>query len=160
MKHCPRCNKTKEDSEFYKRNNGYLRSHCIECTKKQHKKYNKTYTYKKAKPRSEMTEEEVSESRKLDKYYRQKTREARNARHQAYKKRNRHKMKAHRLVAEAIEEGTLQRPDTCSKCGKAGIIEGHHEDYSLPLDVVWLCTGCHGARHSEIYQERLANKSD
>lgn len=58
-----------------------------------------------------------------------------------------HKQSARRALAQAIEEGRVQRPETCSRCGSGGRIEGHHEDYDLPLDVEWLCCGCHGAEH-------------
>ena len=53
---------------------------------------------------------------------------------------------AHRAVTRAIKNGTLVRPDVCSKCGKnrGAPIEGHHEDYSKPLSVEWLCSVCHG----------------
>ncbi len=57
----------------------------------------------------------------------------------------------HRIVRQAIKNGDLVRPDRCSKCGhapglsKAGspMIHGHHDDYSKPLDVQWLCPKCH-----------------
>lgn len=51
-----------------------------------------------------------------------------------------------RVVAQARRDGTL-RPGPCQDCGKEGDVEGHHEDYSKPLDVIWLCPSCHGARH-------------
>lgn len=54
------------------------------------------------------------------------------------------------LVAKAIKDGVLVRPETCSRCGSkaknswaTGNIEAHHEDYSKPLDVIWLCKTCH-----------------
>jgi hypothetical protein len=69
-----------------------------------------------------------------------------------YKKngRNRDKRKtaAHNLVYRAIEEGKLVRPDKCSKCLKTGKIEGHHEDYYNPLEVIWLCNRCHRVIHT------------
>ena len=41
----------------------------------------------------------------------------------------------------------LSRPDDCSTCKAVGPVEGHHEDYDKPLDVIWLCKPCHTAVH-------------
>ena len=49
----------------------------------------------------------------------------------------------HHRVSKAIKEGTLVRPKQCSACGKVGPVEGHHEDYDKPLEVIWLCSPCH-----------------
>lgn len=37
----------------------------------------------------------------------------------------------------------------CEKCG-AFPAEAHHEDYSRPLDVTWLCKSHHSRRHVEL----------
>ena len=55
---------------------------------------------------------------------------------------------ARNKVATAIENGTLNRYP-CSKCGAINS-EAHHEDYSKPLEVVWLCPKHHAERHVEI----------
>jgi ribosomal protein S27AE len=52
--------------------------------------------------------------------------------------------RAQAVVANAIRSGRIVRPDTCSKCGATGKIDAHHEDYSKPLDVTWVCKKCHG----------------
>ncbi len=51
--------------------------------------------------------------------------------------------KAHQMVRRAIKRGVLVVPATCSVCGGAGDIQAHHEDYSKPLDVKWLCKPHH-----------------
>lgn len=43
--------------------------------------------------------------------------------------------------------GYLKRKP-CSGCGHR-IAEKHHEDYSKPLDVVWLCRECHLQLHKQ-----------
>jgi hypothetical protein len=58
--------------------------------------------------------------------------------------------KAHLAVNNAVVAGNLVRPVVCSNCGQGGRIEGHHEDYNKPLEIVWLCTQCHRNRHEEI----------
>ncbi len=52
--------------------------------------------------------------------------------------------RAQRAVHWAVKVGHLVRPETCEQCGKGGRIDGHHPDYTRPLDVVWLCRSCHG----------------
>lgn len=65
------------------------------------------------------------------------------------------KLNANYAVTRAVKTGSLV-PAPCERCGKQlndnGVrqIHAHHEDYSRPLDVVWLCAKCHGERHVEI----------
>lgn len=58
-------------------------------------------------------------------------------------------MNAHALVTRAIKEGRLVRPQRCEKCGKRRKTVAHHEDYSKPLEVKWLCYSCHRSWHAE-----------
>jgi hypothetical protein len=55
--------------------------------------------------------------------------------------------KAHQLVARAIKDGALQRPETkpCTDCGGRAT-EYDHRDYSKPLDVQPVCRGCNARR--------------
>lgn len=54
------------------------------------------------------------------------------------------KLRARSKVAWAVRTGKLVRPESCSSCSNMGKrIEAHHEDYSRPYDVVWLCPKCH-----------------
>lgn len=60
---------------------------------------------------------------------------------------------ARRKVQTALRQGRLVRPDKCEYCGEGGRkIHAHHEDYRKPMEVEWLCTRCHGTRHSATVQ--------
>lgn len=57
-------------------------------------------------------------------------------------------LQCHYIVGLAIRSGALARPDRCERCGgNSGRIEGHHENYTKPLDVQWLCIPCHRRLH-------------
>lgn len=57
---------------------------------------------------------------------------------------------AHNMVARALFYGDLVRPDRCTKCGvEHPKLHAHHEDYSKPLEVIWLCPSCHRIEHSD-----------
>src|SRR5271166_4309542 len=53
----------------------------------------------------------------------------------------------HTAYRKALRNGILTRPPHCSHCGSNRLIEGHHEDYTLPLSVIWLCRACHQSGH-------------
>lgn len=103
--------------------------------------------------------------RRMNEEYRNKARERDRARYQrikddpAYKERIRiqsikkrldhpEKQAARLAVRMAIVRGDLVRAP-CVKCGDPDT-QGHHEDYSKPLDVVWLCRPHHEERHREL----------
>jgi hypothetical protein len=57
--------------------------------------------------------------------------------------------RAYLLVQSAIYHGTLVRRP-CEVCGGRRDIEAHHEDYSKPLDVRWLCRSHHKRLHDDL----------
>lgn len=46
----------------------------------------------------------------------------------------------------AIQSGKLVR-QPCEVCGKTSYVDAHHDDYSRPLDVRWLCRSHHRQHH-------------
>jgi len=62
---------------------------------------------------------------------------------------NEEKRAAHVLLGNAVRDGRIMKPDTCMFCDATGRLEGHHEDYAKPLEVIWLCRSCHVAVHRE-----------
>lgn len=67
-----------------------------------------------------------------------------------YRRRNSEKAKAWSAVGNAIMRGEIEKPIYCELCGVFHVkIHAHHEDYSKPLDVLWLCQDCHQTLHVE-----------
>lgn len=62
----------------------------------------------------------------------------------SYMERNPLKRTAHLAASNAIRDGRLIR-QPCEVCG--GKAQAHHDDYSKPLDVRWLCTKHHAEWH-------------
>lgn len=65
----------------------------------------------------------------------------------AYRLKNKDKIKARSAVNYQIRIGKLTPPNTCTICSQKCKLESHHEDYSKPLDIVWLCKECHTDAH-------------
>jgi hypothetical protein len=58
------------------------------------------------------------------------------------------KVEARKAVYLAVMSGVLTR-QPCEECGETKV-DGHHEDYSRPLEVRWLCRQHHLALHRRI----------
>lgn len=63
--------------------------------------------------------------------------------------------KAHSVLNNAKRAGKILQPNRCQKCNKSKRLEAHHEDYSQPLSVEWLCKPC----HAEADKLRRANEN-
>jgi hypothetical protein len=58
------------------------------------------------------------------------------------RKQSPEKYAARTAVSNAIRDGRLTRLP-CQLCGATDRVQAHHEDYSKPLDIEWLCFRCH-----------------
>lgn len=56
---------------------------------------------------------------------------------------------AQRAVRTAVESGRLVKSYFCECCGSGGRLDGHHENYNKPLEVIWLCRMCHQLIHTK-----------
>lgn len=66
----------------------------------------------------------------------------------AWKDRNPEKRAAHVAVQRALRNGWLTR-QPCEVCGEAFSC-AHHDDYSKPLEVRWLCHAHHQEHHHKL----------
>lgn len=135
MKTCFKCGIEKELHEYYKHprmGDGHLNK-CKQCTKRDSQK-----TYEKIISTPELAIKERE---------RQRIKEANRRLFGKVKtyKYSKKKHPAHSIMACAIRRGDLKKL-SCEVCGSAKS-QGHHEDYSKPLDVIWLCTRHHADRH-------------
>ena len=64
-----------------------------------------------------------------------------------WKKNNRIKVNAERLIQNYIKNGKMKR-QPCVICGKKNGL-GHHPDYSKPIEVIFLCP----LHHKEIHKK-------
>jgi hypothetical protein len=66
------------------------------------------------------------------------------------KRRDPAKQRARVVLKEAVRWGKIVKPKHCQECGQAvppARLQGHHHDYSKPLEARWLCATCHGRAH-------------
>ena len=58
-----------------------------------------------------------------------------------------HKDKARMKLMKAVQKGVVYRPKKCENCLLECTPQGHHNDYSKPLEAIWLCPDCHKDVH-------------
>lgn len=65
--------------------------------------------------------------------------------HRKHAKKYPEKNSARMKLSNAVRDGKIN-PMPCEVCGNP-TSEAHHDDYSKPLDVKWLCSKHHAERH-------------
>ena len=110
---------------------------------------NKRYVEK----RDKLLSDRLTDERKaIDRKWREENRVRLNAEYlQKYHENDELKRKhsARNKVSIALKNGLLIKAANCSRCGSCNRLQGHHEDYSKPLIVEWLCIPCHKKEHSK-----------
>ncbi len=162
---CLKCNNDKPEDQFY----SYRRSRCKTCIIKGRKLYylkNKEYYRSYQKSYRAKNKEHCAEYHKAyrarnkeyfseqAKKYRKKHRAQLSAYYREWyrkngRKRNKKAATATGILNNAIFMKRIKRPSSCEMCNREyDKINGHHEDYSEPLAVIWVCHSCHGKIHS------------
>jgi len=153
LKKCSKCGVEKPRLEFYvqSRIGDRLCGKCKDCTKTDVKAYRSTHRDQilSLEKRRQRTPKRKALNARWPLEHRQESQAIK----RNWAQRNREKKTAVYTVNNAIRDGRLKRKP-CEICGKFEA-EGHHEDYALPLEVIWLCSTCHAAHH---VHKRLIDK--
>lgn len=150
MKTCKRCKEVKPLSDFGKdrgQNDG-LAIWCKECSAAYQREWRqKNLEHARAIDRKNKSDERKRKGQdKVNAEYRAWY--AKNPEHKRQyvaerRKDNKKKIWAQNKLNKAVMCGKIERPSCCSNCGKECKPDGHHHDYDLPYDVIWLCRRCH-----------------
>lgn len=68
--------------------------------------------------------------------------------------KHKEKWLARAKVHLAVKNGLLIKPKKCEVCELKKPLQGHHPDYTKPLEVIWLCSGCHADEHNRLKREK------
>lgn len=150
MKKCFKCNIEKPLDDFYKHpmmGDGHLNK-CKECAKKDVKE---NYAKNVQKPEYLLKQRERGRE-KFHRLYKGMS-NSDPERNERYGIKYPERKKAHYTVGNAIKYGKLVR-QPCEVCGLPEA-QAHHDDYSKPLEVRWLCVKCHNEYHVRLREQQL-----
>lgn len=128
-KTCPRCRRALSLSAY---TNGRLSPYCRPCKAA----FNREYRARNLDRERERQREWMRERRQQDPTYIEAIRD--------WQRHNPQRVAAHQAVYRAKQRGDLVPAAACEVCGTTDRrLDAHHDDYSLPLDVRWVCRPCH-----------------
>ena len=155
MKACKGCGVVKPLDLFHKQpktKDGHV-NYCISCVSEKRKVFrqnNKELLSERDRARSKDPKRIARHKEYLKKYLMtERGKEVRKKSLDNYNNRYPLRKAAHTLTSRAIAKGKLINPKVCSECNSTETIQAHHDDYTKPFDVRWLCLGCHTKWHRE-----------
>lgn len=156
MKTCNKCGVPKELSEFYAAPKGAqgVMATCKACKITQNADYKRTPAGKATVARYAKSEKGIAvRARATSRYLSTDKGRAMSARYLAKRKAEEpEKFLARTAVMHALQSGALSR-GVCEECS-ASKVEAHHDDYSKPLQVRWLCAKHHKAFHRLLLEKK------
>lgn len=173
---CTTCKIEKPFDEFgnYKKGKWGKREKCKDCRRIENREYAKDNPEKRNAKHKRWADRHRDHVREYNRNYYEKNPEpykasaiayrkkVENQNIKSYRQRYPEKKKAHTYVELALFFGHMSKPNNCSRCQISCNPQGHHEDYAKPLDVIWLCTKCHGFVHRKEnanHRKRLSEKT-
>lgn len=148
---CKKCQSEKADDAFYASN----KTRCKECVisdvmKHRQENLEKIRAYDRMRGSMPHRVSGRAEYRKTQAYA-----QSHKAAAERWAAKHPERRKASHLVGNAVRDGKI-KATPCHVCG-AEKVEGHHPDYSRPLDVVWLCQPHHKQAHALVTNATVLN---
>lgn len=148
---CRDCQEEKPDTAFTK-SHGYLTKLCKSCAVVRTQRW----VAKNAERRAQYERDYYAsaDGKKVRRAATDRYRETENGRQhrrsdaRRYAKEHPEKVRARKLLGRAVASGLVTQ-GPCERCGSTPT-DGHHDDYSKPLEVRWLCRACHGTHHTSV----------
>lgn len=154
-KTCKRCGEFLPLSEYYtdKTTKDGKRGKCKGCIRAESNEWKRQNPELTKQSRAYYQKSHRAQSRAYSANYKRRNRAVVTAKYRQFRKDSPEKHRAQKAVRAAVREGKLVKPSHCQQCGvpKAPrMLHGHHHDYSLRLDVKWLCAYCHWLEHEQL----------
>lgn len=152
---CTTCKTLKDKTAFYGRS-----KRCSDCAKAYQAEWVKAHPGYMTQKRKEWALRNPEKAKEIDrkKYERRKAKQPPKEPRVSmtpWERKKRHfennpiRAAAMKIYKYAIRQGKLVR-GPCVVCGEINGVDGHHTDYTKPLEVVWLCKPHHREEHRKL----------
>jgi hypothetical protein len=151
-KTCWRCGETKSLDAFYRRRKSKdgRAEQCKECAKAAARAWQRANPERAAESKRRWVKENRAKLTSVERHRRRQNPERAREYSRRYRERNPLKVEARHALGRALREKRVVKPKACEACHTEVTprdLQAHHDDYSKPLKVEWLCRWCHWADH-------------